>query len=137
MIPKMKARAEKILSDLDCSRIPEEVEELSITFSDDQELADLNKTYRGKDGPTDVLSFSQLEGDETPGPNTLLGDIVISVQTAEVQAEEFEVALEDELSRLLIHGILHLFGYDHEGVPEEEAAEMRALEEQLLSSLPA
>lgn len=109
--------------------------ELSLTFTDDLEIAILNEQYRHKEGPTDVLSFSQLEGEDFGAAPMTLGDVIISVDTAERQAEEYGVTLEAELDRLLVHGILHLFGYDHENVPEEEAQEMRRLEEEILGEM--
>jgi probable rRNA maturation factor len=88
--------------------------ELSVALVGDAEMRRLNATYRGKDRPTDVLSFSQREG-ESPGVDSaLLGDVVISVPTAARQAHERGTELERELAELLAHGILHLLGYDHE-----------------------
>jgi len=132
MIKTVKAAIKKILNDLDCSSIPDSVSEVSIVFTDDPEIRELNASYRDKDYPTDVLSFSQLEGDdEVSSDPTSLGDIVISIETAERQAEKDGRTKNEELLRLLIHGILHLFGYDHENVSEEEAERMRELEERL------
>ena len=88
--------------------------EISLLFTDDDGIRALNSTYRGRDKPTNVLSFSMLEGD-TPSPFTdLLGDVVISVQTAETEALEAGIHPEERLSQLLVHGILHLSGFDHE-----------------------
>ena len=101
--------------------------ELSVLLTTDEEIASLNEQYRNKPNPTDVLSFSQLEGEVTE--SNLLGDVVISVETALKQAAELQVTLDEELVRLLIHGTLHLLGYDHEGVTEEEAREMEELEQ--------
>jgi len=128
----VKTAIKKILNGLDCSSIPDSVSEISIVFTDDSEIRELNASYRDKDYPTDVLSFSQLEGDdEISSAPTSLGDVVISVETAERQAEKDGRPINEELLRLLIHGILHLFGYDHENVSEEEAGRMRELEERL------
>lgn len=92
--------------------------EVSLVFCDDDFIAELNRQYRGKRGPTDVLSFSLTEGEEIaspdPGEPSGLGDIVISLDRAVAQANEYEIALEEELARLAIHGLLHLLGYDHE-----------------------
>jgi probable rRNA maturation factor len=109
---------------------------LSIAFVDDQAIQSLNKSFRGKDKPTDVLSFSQLEGgpegfsaNSPVLPFTLpLGDIIISLDTAERQALQHNTTFDEEILRLLIHGVLHLFGYDHDNVPEEDAIEMEAEE---------
>jgi probable rRNA maturation factor len=94
-------------------------EELSLFLVGDGEIRELNRAYRGKDRPTDVLSFSLREGrfgEITPA----LGDVVISLDTAARQAEERGLGLGEEVDRLLVHGILHLAGYDHEISPREE-----------------
>ena len=97
-------------------------------------MRELNKKYRGKDKSTDVLSFSMREGETFPSnEKENLGDIVISLDYARRQAKEFEVSLEDEIRRLLVHGCLHLLGYEHEGVDEEVAKEMFDLQEKILS----
>lgn len=103
--------------------------ELSILITDDSEIQKLNKQYRDKDKPTDVLSFSMIEGLDDPQP--VLGDIVISLETAERQAQEYQVNLYQELLRLLIHGILHLVGFEHENVSEQVAQEMKDTEDKL------
>jgi len=91
--------------------------ELSIALVDDREIASLNHAYRGKDRPTDVLSFAQREGEDVaPG---LLGDVVISFDTAARQARRRGARVEDELRHLLVHGLLHLLGYDHERSPAD------------------
>ena len=88
--------------------------ELSIALTDDADMAKLNSQYRGKDGPTNVLSF--------PGDGPLLGDIVLSFETLKREAAEKNVSFDAHLSHLLIHGFLHLFGYDHQN--DTEAKEM-------------
>jgi probable rRNA maturation factor len=111
---------------------------VSILLTDDEQIAELNRQYRDVDGPTDVLSFSQKEGEDdiVPGlEENLLGDVVISVETAARQAEEQGKSLDDELDMLLVHGILHLLGYDH-AEPEDERA-MFARQEELLRGLQA
>lgn len=111
--------------------------EVSIVLADDEYIHKLNYQYRGKDRPTDVLSFALNEGDEpeiVDGPDeVLLGDIIISVETAKMQAEEYGHTLEREMAYLTVHGILHLLGYDHE--IEEEKQEMRTEEEHILGLL--
>ncbi|MDR1747601.1 MAG: rRNA maturation RNase YbeY [Spirochaetaceae bacterium] len=109
--------------------------ELSILFCDDPFIAELNSTYRRIEGPTDILSFEQ--GDEyiDDEGNTWFsaGDLVISVHTLAENAMEFGVTEDEELKRLIIHGILHLKGLDHsDNSPEQE---MLVLQEQLLASL--
>ena len=98
---------------------PEHQFEVSVTICDDEYIHSLNKEYREKDKPTDVLSFPMLEFD-TPDVLTLLGDIIISVDTAERQAEEYGNTLERELCFLSVHSSLHLLGYDHETSEEDE-----------------
>ena len=107
--------------------------ELSILLADDPTVHELNRTYRDTDAPTDVLSFAQSEGDEFAQPEGAarhLGDVVISLDTARRQAVEYKLALQDEVAHLLVHGILHLLGYDHE--QPEDAAAMRLQEDRVL-----
>jgi len=101
---------------------------LSISFVDDDEIARLNAEHRGKDRPTDVLSFP-LEPDPSMPGEELLGDVVISVPTALRQAAQYDAPLQRELERLLIHGLLHVLGHDHEAADERRAmiAEERRL----------
>ncbi|WP_425427063.1 rRNA maturation RNase YbeY [Thermocrinis ruber] len=91
--------------------------ELSIALVSDAQIKRLNKLYRNKDKPTDVLSFPIGEKVEDW---LILGDIVISVDTAKRQAQELGHSLEEEIKRLLVHGLVHLLGYDHELGGEEE-----------------
>lgn len=109
----------------------EDVCELSILFTDDAEIQKLNSAYRFKNKPTDVLSFSLLEGDDTGVPTTSLGDIAVSLETAEKQAPEYGNSFPEEILRLLIHGVLHLLGYDHENVSEAEVRRMQEKEDEL------
>lgn len=108
--------------------------ELSVVLCDDAFIHPLNRDWRGKDRPTDVLSFSQREGEESDPDDPLLGDVIISLETAARQAEEHGHSLAVEVRVLMIHGLLHLLGYDHED--DVEAEEMEALERDLLSDLP-
>jgi len=120
----------KILKDSELTKnLPKTVNEVSILFCSDQEIRVLNRDFRNKDKSTDVLSFSQIENLDFV--SLALGDIIISVDTALVQANELNVSLDDEVLRLSIHGLLHLLGYDHENVSEIEAKKMRDLEEKL------
>jgi probable rRNA maturation factor len=93
--------------------------ELSVSLVGDGEIRRLNRDWRGKDRPTDVLSFSLREGDfgDVGGA---LGDVVISLETAARQAAERGAPIAQEVDRLLVHGILHLAGYDHEASAREE-----------------
>ncbi|MBN1831821.1 MAG: rRNA maturation RNase YbeY [Deltaproteobacteria bacterium] len=94
--------------------------EVSILFTDDKQISQLNKRYRGKDGPTNVLAFPMSD----PGsPETnwgMLGDIVISLDRAVQESKDLGESLEETLYRLLIHGLLHLLGFDHVRSSEEE-----------------
>jgi probable rRNA maturation factor len=96
--------------------------ELSILVTDDEEICSLNRLYRNADRPTDVLSFSQLEGEGPSTTSGLLGDVVISWETAQRQAGELGHTVLDEMKRLLVHGVLHLLGFDHE--KDDEAAKV-------------
>jgi len=111
--------------------------EVSLVLADDEYIRVLNRQYRDKDCSTDVLSFALNEGEEplmVDGPEeVLLGDIIISLETATRQAEEYGHSLERELAYLTVHGILHLLGYDH--MSEEDKKEMRQEEEYVLSFL--
>lgn len=108
-----------------------ETAELSVWLCDDAAIRDLHRRYLGDDTPTNVISFAQHEGEFANVEPDVLGDVAISVDTARRDAEEAGTALEDELAFLLIHGVLHLVGYDHEGGQAVRAAEMEAKEEEL------
>ena len=114
-----------------------EAAEVSVTFVDDERIHSLNKEYRDVDSSTDVLSFPLGENGvydknlETGA--LLLGDIVISMQRAMEQAEEYGHGVDREVAFLVAHSMLHLLGYDH--MEEEERQEMRAQEEAILASL--
>lgn len=105
--------------------------ELSILLVSDRRMKKLNWDYRRIPRSTDVLSFSMREGEFGALHPHLLGDVVISLETASKQALENGHSLEREIRHLVIHGILHLLGYDHEGSPEKRR-EMEALERELL-----
>ena len=96
-------------------------------LTDDEGIRALNRAYRGQDRPTDVLSFSQWEGDPMPGADDLLGDIVVSIERATDQAERYGHTVAREVGFLAVHGLLHLLGYDHEE-PDQEAAMMATAE---------
>lgn len=103
-----------------------ELSELSIALVDDDEMARLNEQYRGIASPTDVLSFGCDEPCPTPGDEPItLGDVVIAPAVAEAQAAELGHTIEHELDVLLVHGILHLLGYDHESETDAEAMASR------------
>lgn len=113
--------------------------EISLVFVDDNGIQELNKNYRGKDMPTDVLSFALTEMGEDEleivegEMETLLGDIIISLETALRQAEEYGHTVEREVAYLMVHGLLHLLGYDH--MTEEDKKVMRQREEKVLEAV--
>jgi len=112
--------------------LPASVNSISILLTDDFEIRELNKNYRQLDKTTDVLSFSMLEtfGEDYQGSD--LGDIVISIPKAYRQAKRYKVSDSEEVLRLLIHGMLHLFGYDHVAVSTKKAKQMFDLQNLLL-----
>ncbi len=110
--PVLKKLAKKILSASGCKFNAREVV-LCITICNDRFIRKLNKDYRFKDKATDVLSFPVYEDHDQKLPILNLGDVIISIDTAKRQAIEYDVNLYQEVLRLLIHGILHLLGYDH------------------------
>lgn len=101
--------------------------EVSVLLTGDAEIQKLNSTYRGKDRATDVLSFTQDD-------SVLLGDIVVSVDMARAQADAYSVTFNAEFARLLIHGLLHLLGYDHVN-GGRQAAQMKRKEAELMGAL--
>jgi len=112
---QIKSQLQVVFQELDVSD-----KELSILLTDDYGIQKLNCEYREKDCPTDVLAFPQEEEDfQDPLGMNLLGDVIVSVETAKRQAEWHELSLNEEVALLLIHGILHLLGYDHERSNEE------------------
>jgi len=129
---RLERSAQSILSDLG-----ETSAELGILFVGDRRMRGLNCRYRGKDRTTDVLAFAMREA-RTPHVSRLmpdmLGDVVISVPTAWRQAKEAGRSLDEELAWLLVHGILHLCGYDHER-SEKEARRMHRRERMILRSI--
>jgi probable rRNA maturation factor len=94
---------------------------LSVSLVPADEMAELNRTYRGKEGPTNVLSFSQREGESSSVQPTLLGDVVICTDRADDDAAELGYTPDEMVLYLLIHGILHLHGLDHDEPLDAEA----------------
>ncbi len=126
----LRRRARRILAALDRGRA-----ELSILLVDDGAITALNHLYRGRQRPTDVLAFSLLEGAHADRRGALLGDVVIGIETAARQARARRRKLDDEVARLLVHGALHLVGYDH--LRSAEARRMRAQERRVWRALRA
>ncbi len=111
----------------------------SLLFADDAEVHTLNREWRGKDKPTNVLSFPMLEREDLlalapEGPPEMLGDIALALETCQREAADKGISLEHHTTHLLIHGFLHLAGYDHETSPED-AREMEDLEIKALALL--
>jgi rRNA maturation RNase YbeY len=106
--------------------------ELSLLFTDDKRIAELNQRYLKRRGPTNVLAFPMLSGSPSHPPSGMLGDVVISVETAVLESRELGEPLQRTVDRLLIHGILHLLGYDHEG-SSKQALRMRKEEDRLMT----
>jgi rRNA maturation RNase YbeY len=124
---RLDVLARAILSD-----VGEASAELGIVFVGDQRMRGLNRRYRGKDHATDVLAFAMREASHFNAD--VLGDVVIAVPTAARQAKQGQHSLDEELAVLLVHGILHLCGYDHER-SEKEARRMHRRERMILRSL--
>jgi probable rRNA maturation factor len=98
---------------------------------DNKGIADLNQTYRQVDGPTNVLSFPMHEGEFSDITPDLLGDVVISAEYARDEAMKANITLDERMSQLLVHGILHLVGFDHE-IDDRQALEMEEKSLELL-----
>lgn len=124
--PRIVQNLSKILSALGY-----EDHELSVVMTDDDHMMELNQTFRGIAKPTNVLSFPMLEGEFASISPYLLGDIVVSVDTAQKEADDAGITLDERLSQLMIHGVLHLVGFDHER-GEDEAIEMEQKSLELL-----
>lgn len=127
--PLVKKQALRMMTHLGCSD-----RELSVVFVHDDRMRSLNRTYRCKDYPTNVLAFPQRQTYEGEPQTLLLGDVVISLPTAAREAHELGQPLEERVVFLLAHGLLHLLGYDH----ERSAAQRRRMarrEQDLLSHL--
>lgn len=111
--------------------------EVSITFTDNEHIHEINRNYRNVDRPTDVISFALNEGDEPEieggAPVNVLGDIIISVEKAVEQASDYGHSVEREVAFLTVHGMLHLLGYDH--IEEDDRKEMRREEDFVMEKL--
>ena len=128
---QLKKVAARILSALGCP----EGTELSVTIVGDRSIRRINREYLAKDRPTNVISFSQQEGDCGGMATDMLGDVIISADTSAREAELGSIQPFERLNFLLLHGILHLCGYDHERSGEAEAVRMEKKEEELFRNL--
>jgi probable rRNA maturation factor len=107
--------------------------EVSFLFTDDATIQGINNEWRGTDKPTNVLSFPAFPLRPGMAPKPLLGDVVLALETVQREAIEERKSFDHHLTHLIIHGLLHLFGYDHE--TEEDAEIMEGLERKILSTL--
>ena len=119
-LKKIQKKARAILSALDC---PDG--ELSLLVVDDPQIAKLNRQYLNRHGPTNVIAFPMRQGEFSNLTPQLLGDVVISVETAASEAKNSGISMQERFTQLLVHGVLHLFGYDH----EESKQQARRMEE--------
>ena len=127
-----------VIASLDYEGFENEIE-VSVTFVDNEGIRTLNAQYRGIDRATDVLSFPLIdfEGGDAPAadePRVMLGDVVLSLERASEQAEEFGHSFEREVAFLTVHSMLHLLGYDHE-LGDEEDADMRRRQREILDGM--
>ncbi|MDB5649025.1 MAG: rRNA maturation factor [Hyphomicrobiales bacterium] len=106
--------------------------EVSLLFCDDSKIRELNKAWRGMDKPTNVLSFPAAEPDDVPKA-PLLGDIVVAFETVQREAREEEKSFPDHVTHMVVHGFLHLLGYDHEN--DADAEKMESAEQRILAQL--
>lgn len=125
--------AETHLATREGQPFPKQPTEVSLVFADDEMIREINAEWRDKDKPTNVLSFPAFP--LTPGkmPGPMLGDIIIARETVEREAVELDKTFEDHLTHLMVHGFLHLFGYDHMEV--NDAEKMEELETRILAEL--
>lgn len=116
--------------------LPGDVVEVSLVLADDETVRDLNREWRGKDMPTNVLSFPGFDDDQPDLPEgapMLLGDVILAYETCVQEAERDQISLQDHLGHLVVHGVLHLLGYDHQS--DDEASAMETLEIAILAQL--
>lgn len=126
---KVRTAAQKILTELGLLDA-----ELSVLLVDDDQIQDLNRRYLNRDKPTNVLAFPMREGEFSTLHPHLLGDLVISVETAKRQSNRFGLDKMEMVILLMIHGILHLIGYEHEGT-KKEARKMTLKQKELFGSI--
>jgi len=126
-----------IIATLEYEKVEEDCE-VSITFCDNEKIRELNKKFRNIDKATDVLSFPLFDEDShdsfVPEIDCMLGDIVISLERAKAQAEEFGHSYERETAFLAVHSVLHLLGYDHE-LSEADDADMRKRQSDVMENI--
>lgn len=129
-----KLLTESVLGEYNLS---EKTVAVDILLTDNEEIHELNRSYRDKDKPTDVLSFALFADSDDreifPGGEIALGEVIISVETAKMQADDAGIALMEQIDFLLCHGVLHLLGFDH---PDEESLEiMLEIQNEILTGI--
>jgi probable rRNA maturation factor len=129
-LQRVRQALNRILTILEC-----EDKEISLLFVDDDVITEINRDYLGRNYPTNVIAFSLSEGEYGDINPHILGDIVISTETAFRDARDGGIIFDDELDFLLIHGLLHLLGYNHENAGLEEADDMKKKEQGLFFRL--
>ncbi|MDD5342869.1 MAG: rRNA maturation RNase YbeY [Smithella sp.] len=127
---RIRSTVLRIMRILDCAD-----KEISLSFVDDEKIKELNKEYLGKDKPTNVISFSLREGEYSDINPQIMGDIIISVETAQRDALWGNLTVSQEIDFLIIHGILHLLGYNHENTTRKETNKMRKKEKDLFTAV--
>ena len=127
---KIRSTVLKLLKIMDCANM-----ELSISFVDDKTIQQLNKNYLQRDNATNVLSFSLHEGEYGNINPDILGDIVISAETAQRDAAIGDLSLYEEIDFLIIHGLLHLLGFNHENTTKAQTTKMQIKEKELFGIL--
>ena len=128
--PSVRKSMSRIMKHLNCSN-----KVISLLFVDDEEIREINRHYLSRDYPTNVISFSLTEGEFGDINPNILGDIVISAETAFKDAEKSGIAFNDELAFLMIHGVLHLLHYNHENAGEANTLTMKKKEQELFYML--
>ena len=126
---KIRRQLRKVLEDLAC-----EDGELSVLFTNDEHIAELNRQYLGRTGPTNVLAFPMTGGPLPHVESKMLGDVVVSVDTAVRESKTLNEPLDETIYRLLIHGLLHLLNYDHERSADDTLI-MEKEEQRLLNQI--
>jgi probable rRNA maturation factor len=123
---RVRRSLKRLLKELGCND-----SEVSLLLVDDNQIREINKNYLQRDRPTNVISFAMTEGAFGDVHPEILGDIILSVETAARDAMACDIDFMDEVEFLLIHGLLHLLGYNHENVESREAEKMKKLEREL------
>ena len=121
------------LSEREAQPFPEDPPEVSLVLADDAMMADINGQWRDQPKPTNVLSFPAFPLVPGGKPGPMLGDIILARETIEREAEDLGKPVEDHITHLIVHGFLHLFGYDH--IANNDAEKMEAIETRILASL--